>query len=142
MTRRNIHASKRGAAAVEFVLILPILIAMLAGMVDASWYLTHYNKVTRVAQDSVRIAAHTYENPQLHEPGSLALVAAQDYAIRAFNLQQMSCEPSICTVSVSRSGDVIPIVTVEIQYTVEPIMGLLLDTLTVTHRASAAYGYP
>ena len=142
MSSRTLRRSRRGAAAAEFALVFPVLVAFLAGMVDASWYLTHYHKITRIAQDSVSVASHTYENPQLHAPGSLALVAAQTHALRSFELQELPCDPAVCTITVSRSDDVLPIMTVEIQYTVEPIMGLVLDAVNVSHSASAAYSYP
>ena len=142
MMRTNTRRSRRGAAAAEFALVFPVLVAFLAGMVDASWYLTHYHQITRIAQDSVAVASHTYENPQLHAPGSRALIAAQEHALRSFELQELPCDPAICTISVSRSEGALPVMTVEIRYTVEPIMGLILDAVNVSHSASAAYSYP
>jgi len=142
MIRAYNRRARRGAAATEFALVFPVLVALFAGMIDISWYLTHYHKITRIAQDSVAIASHTYENPQLHAPGSLALTAAQNHALLSFDLQDLPCDPDVCTISVSRSDDTLPIMTVSIQYEVEPIMGLILDSVNVSHSASAAYSYP
>jgi hypothetical protein len=47
---------RRGAASLEYALVLPVLFALLFGLVDWSWYLFEWMTVTRAAGQGLRIA--------------------------------------------------------------------------------------
>lgn len=51
--------SRSGSAAVEFALILPVLLVLTLGIMDWSWYLIEYQKVLSAAQAGVRTGAQT-----------------------------------------------------------------------------------
>ena len=56
---------RRGAASLEYALVLPVLFALLFGLVDWSWYLFEWMTVTRAAGQGLRIATGT---PQISIP--------------------------------------------------------------------------
>jgi Flp pilus assembly protein TadG len=55
-TRRDRLRSQRGAELVEFALVLPVLLVMLAGMLDVGLLVQHYSIVTNAAREGARVA--------------------------------------------------------------------------------------
>ena len=74
------YRSRRGSTVTEFAIWLPVMVIIFSGMVDLSWQLSQYQKLVRITRDAARVAAATYENPQFMEPGSLSIIAGEDYA--------------------------------------------------------------
>lgn len=54
---RRTARSERGAAAVEFALVMPILIALVFGMIDFGWAINRYTVVNNAAREAVRTAS-------------------------------------------------------------------------------------
>ena len=48
------RSDRRGASAIEFVLWLPVLLTLLSGIIDISWYMSRYHLVQRATMDGVR----------------------------------------------------------------------------------------
>ncbi len=54
---RRDRSRQRGAAAVEFALVFPLLVLLVMGIIDFGWMLMKANLVNNAARDSVRIAS-------------------------------------------------------------------------------------
>jgi Flp pilus assembly protein TadG len=57
--RRRLHLDTGGASAAEFGLVLPLLIALLLGIVDVGRYMWAINRAEKAAQMGVRLAVVT-----------------------------------------------------------------------------------
>jgi Flp pilus assembly protein TadG len=51
------RSSRRGSQAVEFALVLPVLVLMIGGIVDYGWYFTQSLTVVAAARDGARAGA-------------------------------------------------------------------------------------
>ena len=63
--RHRIIKSEKGASAVEFALILPILIILVFGIVEFGIAFNNYITITHAAREGARIAAVDLNNPDL-----------------------------------------------------------------------------
>ena len=63
MNRFLLH-DRRGASAAEFALVLPLLILLLFGLIDAGRYMWQWNSAEKAAQAGVRMAVVTLPVPQ------------------------------------------------------------------------------
>lgn len=52
-------SNRRGANAVEFALVMPVFLALIAGIVDYGWYFHTLNQLTTAVRDGARTAAVT-----------------------------------------------------------------------------------
>ncbi len=68
---RRPDPGERGVASVEMVLVLPLLIVLVMGIVEASWAIAQQNAVRGVAREGARVAA---THPELDTPGIAAMV--------------------------------------------------------------------
>lgn len=57
MMRRLRDRSDRGASAVEFALVLPLLLILLFGIIDFGWILTAEVQLSQAAREGVRLQA-------------------------------------------------------------------------------------
>ena len=138
---RRFQRSRRGSAAVEFAIVLPLILIMFSGMVDLSWQLSRYQHVVQVTRDAARVAAATYENPQFMEPGSLSIPAAEDYAAQALTLVNMPCSTDGCSIEVQRLETTPPQMQVSISYSVDPLVGFLPLDNEVSAQFAMAYEF-
>ena len=120
LTRR----SRRASAATEFAIWLPLVMVMISGVIDFSWYMSRYHNVVRIARDAARTGAATYEHPIDDAPGSRVVPAAQAHALEAFVIMNMGCEEPDCNVDVTYREDPMKHIEVAITYRFEPLMGL------------------
>lgn len=89
MTRRR-RLGERGAAAVEFALILPILLVLVGGVIDfGRLYLTQI-QLSNAARDGVRLAAMgtAYTSPQIQ---SRVVTAAQPLVVATSGVTVTVC---------------------------------------------------
>lgn len=59
MILRALFADKRAASAAEFAMVLPLLIILLFGIIDAGRYMWSVNRAEKAAQMGVRMAVVT-----------------------------------------------------------------------------------
>ena len=55
--RHTLHRDERGASLVEFALVLPLLVVLLFGIIEASWAFAQQNDVRHGAREGARLAA-------------------------------------------------------------------------------------
>ena len=92
---RRCARSRRGSNAVEFALILPILITLLAGIVEWGWTLNQQMMVLQAAREGARAGVST---PRDDDPET----AAQARVVQSLN--DMGLNGSAATVTVSIVG--------------------------------------
>ena len=127
MSRLHPHArrDRKGGAAIEFALWLPVMMTVASGIIDTSWMMSRYHQVTRAARDSARVGISIIE-PEDVIPGVLVKAAAKDHAEDLLNGVGMGCVAPGCVVDatiVTQSGRDYLRVEVDWEYT--PLMGLL-----------------
>ena len=66
-SRKKIFKSEKGASAVEFALILPILIILIFGIFEFAIAFNNYVTITHAAREGVRRAAVDLFNPDLKD---------------------------------------------------------------------------
>ena len=63
--RNNIFKNEKGASAVEFALILPILVILVFGIFEFGIAFNNYITITHAAREGARLAAVDLNNPNL-----------------------------------------------------------------------------
>ena len=61
----NIKKNEKGASAVEFALILPILVLLVFGIIEFGIAFNNYITITHAAREGARLAAVDLNNPDL-----------------------------------------------------------------------------
>ncbi len=61
-TGRRGREGERGASLVEFALLLPLLIVLIFGIIEASWAFAQHNDIRHGAREGARLAAVDYGN--------------------------------------------------------------------------------
>lgn len=119
-------AQQRGAAVVEFALILPILLGLLVGGIDASLALYDKAVITNASREGAR-AGIVARNPQLTDAQIRQVV--NQYAQSALvSLGTNPAQPTVTIQKGSLGGD--PTLQVTVSYTFEGIgLGSLFQSL-------------
>lgn len=89
--------TRRGSAAVEFFIWLPILMFLLSAVVDWGYYMSTKVGVARAAMDGARIAAATFE-PSTSTAGSLILPRAKARTLEVLTQTGIVCAGATCTI--------------------------------------------
>lgn len=124
--------SRRGSAAIEFSLWLPILLLLVSAIVDWGLYMNQRVSVARATMDGARAGAAVFE-PSNVTPGSLVVPAAQNRANNVMVGMGLTCGAGcniVTTYCPQGTGGVCQTppfngVTVEITYGYNPIFGFL-----------------
>jgi Flp pilus assembly protein TadG len=113
---------RRGSSAIEFALTLPILLVILAGILEYGWYLFQMTNVIHALRDGARIGV-TVPLSDSTGPEARAATHARD----VLNGLGVPCsESGGCAVlaTITPAGDVeVMVLTIEVDY--EPMIGLL-----------------
>lgn len=116
--------SRRGVAATEFALTLPIFLLLVGGIMDVSWLIITKTSLVQAARDGVRRAV----------PLSLSddpISMAEDHASYVLGELGVLCDDTVsCEIeaSIEESGGLF-MLTIDIARDYEPLMGLVeLDT--------------
>lgn len=121
MKRKSLHSStgERGAVAVEFALVAPILLALVAGIVEFSHAYNLQISVTQAAREAARTMAIKDDQSK----AALAAIAgAPGLSGEDFEL---AFTPDAC-------GDNADDITVTVTYAAATLTGLFGSTVTVT----------
>ena len=97
----SLYRDRRGASAAEFALVLPLLLVMLLGILDAGRFMWDYNQAEKATQMGVRYAVVTEMVPGGLETYSFALsdgVLAGN-SVPTANFEEAVCNTTSCTCS-------------------------------------------
>lgn len=97
--RREFLRDRRGASAAEFALVLPLLILMLLGVLDAGRFMWEYNRAEKATQMGVRYAVVTEMVPAGLETYSFALSDGilAGTPVPAANFTSVECNTTNCS---------------------------------------------
>ncbi len=129
--RQRVHParrprSQRGAAAVEFALVLPVLLALLVGMVDMGLMLYDKAVITHASREGAR-AGIVLRNPKLSN-AAIASIVQQHAQANLISLQ--SSEPPQVTVLQSSPAVYPQPLQVDVSYTFRGLaLGSLMEAL-------------
>jgi Flp pilus assembly protein TadG len=115
-------SQRRGASALEFALTLPIVMAVLAGILEYGWYLFQLSNVVHALRDGTRIGVTV---PLDDDEGPSARAEAHARAVLD-GLGVPCTESGGCavTATIGPSGDISTLTTaIAVDYT--PIVGML-----------------
>jgi Flp pilus assembly protein TadG len=121
--RRYDRRNRRGVQAVEFGLILPVMITLFSGIADYGWLMQRQQSLMNVCREAARAGAVTDEYT---DPLATAEARAESAAIEyGLNLKDVTVETSLRGVS--------PNETIEVTLTlaVEPLVGLVPVPLSI-----------
>lgn len=92
MSPSSPRARRRGASAIEFALVLPVLMTVFGAIVEISLYVSAMHRVSRIARDAARVGSVIIEGPE--PTGDLIIEAAEDHAWLALEAGAMDCRGS------------------------------------------------
>jgi len=114
---------RRGISVVEFALSLPVLLVLVAVIIEFGWYVSRTLVVSRAAHDAARYGASVYEAPT-SPPGTLSVPAAEGFALQILLGAGMPCGGG-CTISAHVDTSPFETIRVEVDYPYQPIFGLV-----------------
>jgi Flp pilus assembly protein TadG len=124
------HNRQRGAAAVEFGLVLPLLALLVMGTLDWGYYLYVTHLVTNAAREGAR--AGTLTDPD--DPAAEASASAERTARQYLEDCGLDGAPAIINAGLGPGGDA---VQVTVDYPGGSVTGFVLDFVPDRIRASA-----
>lgn len=119
--------SERGAAAVEFALVVPILLILLLGVIEFGRVFNVQLQLTAAARESVRVMA-IEKQPALATSKAVAAASGLSPALSPANVR---VSPSSCSSTPGADVDV----TVTVTYSVSLLSGLFADAVPLTGKA-------
>ncbi len=87
---------RRGASAIEFALVIPVLMTIFGAILELSLYLGMMHRVSRIARDSARVGSVILEGPS--PTGDDIVAAAETHAWLALDAAGVDCRGD-CTVA-------------------------------------------
>ncbi|MDO2933285.1 TadE/TadG family type IV pilus assembly protein [Paeniglutamicibacter sulfureus] len=118
---RHIYRREEGASAVEFALVLPLLLALLLGIIEFGFLFNQQVSATQVAREVARaVAVHTETTPL----NLNALLPQMAPLLDPANVTILPATP-VCTASTTDSR-----VTITVQVTNSSLLGIGPDTIT------------
>jgi len=118
----NASRRQRGATLMEFAIIMPLLVALLIGIVESGWIFAQYLDVRHGAREGARIAAVNF--PEGSDPPSMARTDANRDALVAETCSRMSVASAIDVTFTSTGAAEAPI-SVAAEAPADTLTGLL-----------------
>jgi Flp pilus assembly protein TadG len=106
---------ERGAALVETALLLPLLILLVFGVIEASWAFSQQNDVRYGSREGARLAAQNFGDVQ---------DVAEEVCARMDTIYA-SQTPTVTLTAVSGSGNVDSLAEITVEANVQTLTGLL-----------------
>lgn len=124
--------TRRGVSAIEFSLVITVLLVILLGLVDWSWYMVQFLDVGVAVSRGARIAAGNSEDPA---------AAASEAVCASLEAYRLTCVPAeVQTATVAEASG--PAMTVSYTMDFHAPVGLVPSPNRIHATASTAwYGY-
>lgn len=120
----RLRLNRRANAAIEFALLLPVVIAIFGSIIDISLFVTRAHIIQRVSRDAARVGSATLEGGTSHT-GVGITTAAQTQATTALSQAGLPCTAG-CTVTTEwRTVTGTRVIFVSIRYPYDALMGIL-----------------
>lgn len=114
---------RRGAAAVEFALSLPFIVALFGGVVDLCLYMSRCHVIARAARDGARVGSVTFEGTS--PTGALIEDAAVDQAMAILEQTGLECAAECQVLADWHAVDGYQMITVYVEYPFVALVGIL-----------------
>lgn len=114
------RAHRRGTAAVEFALTVPVLMLIIFGVLDYSWYIKQATDVIRASREGLRLGVTV---PQADGPDA----AAESQVAVVLAGYGLDCESSLdCEIEATNTTlDGLDSVTLTVAVPYEPLVGMV-----------------
>lgn len=126
---RPVARKRRGIAAMEFILMMPVFILTVTGVIELSNFITNFHHVQRAARDGARVGSVTLEG--VNADGSLIKEAAAQQAIDVLDASNRPCGVGCSVAADWYTYEGRKYVTVTVAYPYEPVtwmFGQLADS--------------
>ncbi len=120
--------ARRGNAAIEFALLLPVVIVMFGSIIDLSLFLTRAHIVQRAARDAARVGSATLEGGT-SATGDDIEAAATAQATEALLQAGIPCEDGCTITSEWQDIEGVMVITVNVNYPFYPLTSVLSSAL-------------
>ncbi len=135
---RRAPAPRRGASSIEFALVLPVFLALLAGVLDYGWYLFQQAGLDAATQAGCRAGALVDPGEDGMDLGAAAAVAEAEIA-RSLAAEGRPCAGA-CTFDVTVIGAVpAQALACTTRREVEPLLGLSVRARSLVARSVARF---
>lgn len=114
------NRARRGALAIEFALVLPLLLALATAVIDYGWYLSRASRVVVATRDGARLGV-TYSTDESPAPHVVAQQHARDALVEAGIPCADGCEVTATLGAV----DGVPSLTLNVSAPFTPLTGLV-----------------
>ncbi len=120
--RLFVRKTRRGTTLTEFALWMPIMLVLMSGMLDITWFMTRFHVVQRATRDGARIGASLFEGNA--ESGVVIIPEAEAATKEILELANMPCDIG-CLVTARVEYVPFKAVIVEVDYPHAPIVGIV-----------------
>ncbi len=120
----TVRKTRRGNAAIEFALLLPVVITLFGSIIDLSLYVTRAHVIQRVARDAARVGSATLESTTVHTGAGIKAAAIAE-ATTSLSTAGIACGAG-CTVTAEwRTISGTKVIFVSVKYPFTAIMGII-----------------
>ncbi len=111
---------RRGNVAIEFALVVPLILALTTAIIDYGWYLSRASRVVVATRDAARLGV-TYAS----DPSSTPDVVAEQRARAALQGAGIDCGADCTIVATIGAVDGVPSLSVVVAAPFTPLTGLV-----------------
>ena len=111
---RSPRENERGSNLIEFALVLPVLLVLLFGIIEASWAFAQQNDVRHGAREGARLAATDY--------GTVATIAGEVCA--RMDIVYPSKTPTVTLTPIAGTGELGDTATITVSTSPDSLTGL------------------
>lgn len=127
----TVRTSRRGISATEFALWLPIIVVLVTGVIEFSWYMTQTLNVSRAARDGSRYGASVYEPPAMTR-GTRTVPEAEAFARDILEGAGLACG-SDCEIEANYETDPFEMIRVTVTYPYHSLFGVVPISETIRY---------